>query len=366
MAPAANIGIVRDYLREHGYDAFVAFNNDPHFESDLPDHWRFIKWLTGFTGSSATLVIANDFAGLWTDSRYSLQAVREVEGTGISVMGQESAGSNSYISWLTTNLPDDGSIITDGRLVSVARYRKIKDALKPGGIRITLSDSLTDDIWTERPLMSSSVAFEHPIKYSGMATDEKLRLVREKMTEAGLTHHLLCSPDDIMWLLNIRGADYPSSPLLAAFAVITPGQVILFADEEKIPGGIADGFDKAGIVILPYDEITGIVNKLTVNPKILLDPESTSAIIFQSLPKHAKVIEGLTIPSRLKAVKSKVELQNISEVMIKDGVALLKFFHWIETNLGVVPMSHSRDILPLQKAKIRFVPVSSVTQCFYR
>jgi Xaa-Pro aminopeptidase len=172
-------------------------------------------------------------------------------------------------------------------------------------------------------------AFDHAVKFCGKERSVKIAEVREQMRIKGADYHLLTSPDDIMWLLNIRGSDIKYSPLVISFAVVDEEQILLFADETKFPLRLASEFDKLGIVILPYEEAGPIISTLPHNSTILLNPSNTSAALFNSVPTGMKIIEEISIPALLKAIKNKVEIENIGKSMIKDGVALTRFFFWL-------------------------------------
>ena len=167
----------------------------------------------------------------------------------------------------------------------------------------------------------------------------KIAEVREKMRIRGVDYHLLTSTDDIMWLLNIRGNDVKYTPLLTSFLIVGEEQILLFTDESKIPLKLASEFDKLNIVILPYEETAAILSTLSPDSTILINPSTTSFTLFNSIPEGMKIIEDLTIPTCLKAVKNRVEIENIGKVMVKDGVALTKFFYWLEKYSGSEPLT---------------------------
>jgi Xaa-Pro aminopeptidase len=186
-----------------------------------------------------------------------------------------------------------------------------------------------------------SSAFDHPVEFSGKERSAKINEVREKMSRLNADYHLLTSNDDIMWLLNIRGNDLKYSPLLLSFALISAKQILLFIDEAKIPIKLASAFDKLGIVILPYDEISEIVSSVTKGHSVLFNPQATSVELFNTISNNSRTIEDISIPTRLKSIKNKTEIGNIANVMIKDGIALTKFFHWFNSNHGREPMTEN-------------------------
>jgi Xaa-Pro aminopeptidase len=161
------------------------------------------------------------------------------------------------------------------------------------------------------------------------------------MKEKKVDYQLLTTLDDIMWLLNIRGNDIKFSPLLISYAIVGEEQILLFMDMSKIPLQLASEFDRLGIVILPYEETAGILSALPLDSTILLNPATTSSSLFNSIPIKIgmKIIEDLTIPTRLKAVKNRVEIDNIGKAMARDGVALTRFFFWLEQNIGSETLS---------------------------
>ena len=218
-------------------------------------------------------------------------------------------------------------------------WRQIEKALWGKETNLVADTDLLSEIWIDRPDMPSSPAFDFPVSHAGKDRKLKIAEVREKMAGMNLEYHLLASPDDIMWLLNIRGRDLKYSPVLFAFAIIGPDQVLLFADELKIPFIMADEFDRSGIVILPYEDTGAVLSSLPEGSSILISPASTSLSLFRSIPAGMKVLEGYTLPGQLKAIKNSVETEHIGRAMIRDGVALARFFFWLEMNKDVVSLT---------------------------
>jgi Xaa-Pro aminopeptidase len=320
-------------MKENGIDAYLIFNTDPNLGEYLPDHWRIITWLTGFTGSAATVIVTDSFAGLWTDSRYFIQAQRELWDSGFHFMKPALDGKSDYIFWLSENLLNDSTVGVDGKTLSVLNLRIIARSLDQKGIKLITTADLISGIWENRPEMPDLPAFDFPVIYAGKERITKIAEVRAQMKDRKIDYHLLTSVDDIMWLLNIRGNDVPYSPLLLSFAIVGEDQVLLFTDEAKVPFRLASEFDRIGIVILPYEETDGVLSSLSVDSSILITPAMTSESLYKSIPQGMRIIEDISIPGTLKAVKNTVEIENIGKVMIKDGIALTKFFHWFENRI---------------------------------
>lgn len=342
---------IRAALRQNSIDAFIIPLTDPHLGEEIPDHWKIIPWLTGFTGSAATVVITDSFAGLWTDSRYFIQAEKQIEGSGFNLVKPATYKPLTYIDWLESNVRDNCTIGFDGRIVSVTGFRKIEQQLKDKRINFRNDFDPISEIWKERPLMPEAKAWDFPVQFSGRERSAKMALVREEMKKKGADLHLLTSPDDIMWLLNIRGNDLTYSPLCISYAIVGETQVLIFVEEKKIPDHLAKEFDRLGILMLPYEECTGMISSLPEGSAVLITPSATSVSIFNSIPSQIRIIEDASIPTRLKAVKNSTEIENISRVMIEDGVALTRFFRWIEENLGLVPMTEHSVAIRLQELR---------------
>jgi Xaa-Pro aminopeptidase len=361
---AEKLALLRTALHQNSIDAYIIPYSDPHLGENIPDYWRIIEWLTGFTGSSATVVITDSFAGLWTDSRYFIQAHDQLAGSGFQLVKPETYKNNDYSDFIEEIIKTGGTIGLDGRIFSVSQFRTLEKKLDPRQIKIKIDCDPITGLWIDRPPMPVSAAFDHPVKFCGKERARKIAEVREHLNNRNIDYHLLTSPDDIMWLLNIRGNDVEYTPLLISFALIGLQQVLFFANEDKIPLKLAAEFDKLGVVILPYEETSGIISAISGEASILINPETTSVSLFNSVSKELNIIEDFSIPSRLKAVKNKTEIDSISEVMIKDGIALTSFFYWFENrpaNLLLTESSLADKILEFRSQQKDFMGASFAT-----
>ena len=336
---AVILSLLRKAMKKASLDAIVIPITDPHLGEYVPSHWRVIEWLTGFTGSAGAVVITAKFAGLWTDSRYFIQADQQLKGSGYELVKLRIPHTPEYIEWLAGNVRKGGTVGIDGRVLSIGLLKQMEKAFMLRKIEIHTDVDLVTPIWPERPQMPSGVAFDHLVEFVGRSRLAKIDAVREKMIEMGAGYHLLTSPDDIMWLLNIRGSDVDYSPLLTSYALITTTQVLIFANESQIPFKMRLHFDKDGVVILPYEDTAAILRSLPRGSSLLLNPGTTSAALYMSVKAGVNIIEGLSVPTMMKAVKNTTEIENIRKTMVKDGVALTKFFHWLETHLGKEPIT---------------------------
>jgi Xaa-Pro aminopeptidase len=348
----SRLASLRSAMVKRKLDACVIPITDPHLQEYVPEYWRVIEWLTGFTGSAATVVVTQKFAGLWTDSRYFIQAEKQLEGSGFKLVKLNIPHTPEYIEWLAKEMKPGRRAGVDGKVISISQARLLKQKLSEKGVSLSLRCDLITSIWHDRPAMPSAMAFLHPEKYAGLSRKEKINIVNSRLDEAGIDYHLLTAVDDVMWLLNIRGGDVKDCPLLTSFALIGNGQVLLFADEDKIPSAIKSAFDLSRVVLLPYDTITSVLSNLENDNSILLSPGSTSASVYYSIPRKMRIIEDVSIVTRLKAIKNATEIDSIKEVMIKDGVALTRFFKWFEENVSSISVTELSASAKLEEFRL--------------
>ena len=356
--------LLRKAMLLNGVDAYLIPSSDLHLSEYIPDHWLVISWLTRFTGSAATIIISHNFAGLWTDSRYYVQAEEQLKRGEFKLMRPKTYESSDYLDWLEKNMEDGCRLAFDGRLFSKTETEKIRKRLERNNIHIDITCDLISGIWNDRPPMPSSPAFDFPVEFCGRDKVSKIGEVRELMKSKGVDYQLLTAPDDIMWLLNIRGSDIRYSPLFLSFALIGEEEFILFADRERIPEKLMTDLEALKIDILPYDETSYKLATVEKGSSVLLNPSTTSAALCDSIPAGVRIIEEISIPSSLKAVKNMTEIGNIGRAMVKDGVALTKFFFWFENNTGKKEISElqvAEKLLELRSQQGNFIGPSFET-----
>jgi Xaa-Pro aminopeptidase len=355
---------LRTALKANSIDVYIIPSTDPHLGECVPEHWRIIKWLTGFTGSTATVVITCSFAGLWTDSRYFIQAEKQLAASGFELVKPKAFQTADYIDWLSENMNPGCRIAFDGRLFSISQIRKLKKKVAHKNMTIDNVCDLVSELWVDRPPMPASVAFDHPLEFCGKDRARKISEVREEMHKLNINYHLLTSIDDIMWMLNIRGNDLIYTPLLTSFALVGEEQILLFIDKNKIPFMLAAEFDKLNIVMLPYEDTIGIISTLSNDSSLLITSSTTSSTLYNCIPRGLNIIEAVSIPTRLKSIKNKIEIENISKVMVKDGAALTKLFYWLEQSFGnieLTELSISDKLLEFRSQQKYFIGPSFAT-----
>lgn len=368
MTHKDKLDLLRREMKHNSIDAYIVPVTDPHLGEYVPEHWRLIKWLTGFTGSAANVVVTKGFAGLWTDSRYFIQAEKELKNSGFELVRLKIPHSPEYVEWLETNLPSGSRVAVDGKLIPIGTVKYIQDKFKRKGIDLLTGLDLISGIIDKREPMPSASAFEHELKFAGISRAQKLGEIRRRMNEMKADYHLLTSLDDIAWTLNIRGNDVNYSPLFTSFAIVDKKGFSLFADSNKIPDQLKKTLERDNISIKSYGDINAALRKIKRGESIILTPGTTSALLYNSIEEGVDIIEEVSIPTRLKAKKNDVEIGYIRQVMIKDGLALTKFFYWLENNLEkekITEISASEKLLGFRMEQPNFKGPSFATIAGY-
>ena len=329
MKVSERIAKLRALMAEKGIDAYVVPTADFHQSEYVGEHFKARKYITGFSGSYGTAVICQDDAGLWTDGRYFFQATNELEGSGVRLMKMFVGDTPSVTEYLADKIPEGGKVGFDGRVLSMDEGKEYEDALSPKNISIDYEEDLIDQIWEDRPPLSDKPAFFLEEKYSGESSAHKLERVRKVMKENGATVHIIASLDDTGWLLNVRGDDIDFFPLLLSYSIVRMDGVDLYVDETKLNDRILEEFKKVNVTLHPYNDIYEDIKKLDASETALIDPMKMNYALYKNIP--CKIVEAANPTILMKAMKNDVELENIKEAHIKDGIAITKFMYWIKT-----------------------------------
>lgn len=321
---------LRKQMQKFQLAAYLIPSSDPHQSEYVAEHWKARSWISGFTGSAGTLLVTHDEAGLWTDSRYFLQAEKELAGTAITLHKQGIPGVPSLLSWLCQNLHAGSRVGLDGSLFSVQSVRHMQRKLDEHDIHLDYEHDLIDLIWSDRPKRPLSPVFPHPVRLAGLSRAAKLQQVRSQMAEVEASYYLVDTLDDIAWVLNLRGSDVACNPVFIAWLVIGKTSAFLFIDPGKVPKDLEENLRLDGIQLKPYDNIQPFLRNRQASERILMDTSTTHIIHYQCIAEGQRLTNGANIIAPLKACKNAVEIGHIKEAMRKDGVALVGFFRWLE------------------------------------
>ncbi|WP_104385053.1 aminopeptidase P family protein [Sphingobacterium sp. HMA12] len=338
MKHIEKLAAIREAMKIQGIDGYIIPSSDPHISEYLPERYKCIAWASGFTGSAGTLAITQDFAGLWTDSRYFVQAVEQLEGTGFELVKLKVQAATEYADWLGEKLNAGAKVAFDGNLASLLVAQSVKNVLEPLDIQVDGHIDLLSDLWEGRPDLPKEQAYLLPESTIGQSTVAKIEAVRAEMKKNRTDAHLISSLDDLAWLLNIRGQDVPCNPVVLGFVLITADTATLYIEPSKLSAETIAELKGYGVEIAAYESIYQKIETLTAKA-ILIDPKRTCFAVFDSVPETVKIVEKINPSTTLKAIKNKVEIENNRHTFVKDGVALTRFFKWLEENVGSEELS---------------------------
>ena len=342
MSSAVNrrIDALRVLIEKEGIQAFLIPSTDPHLSEYVAPHWESRKWISGFTGSAGTVVVTLQKAGLWTDSRYFLQAAQQLEGTGIELYKEMLPETPSIPLFLNEQLHAGATVGIDGKMFSAEEVKHLQEELSKNDIIIKSIPDPMQSLWNDRPPMPEAPALVYDIKYAGKSYNEKVACIREKMKEAGAEALLLSALDEIAWTLNIRGNDVHCNPVVVSYLLVTSRETHYFIQLQKLTPGVASYFKETGITVHPYEEIEEFLNHLNAD-SILVNPAKTNYAIYSAIRKECQIINKVSPVTLLKAIRNEQEIAGIHAAMKRDGIALVKFLKWLEE---AIPLGKETEI----------------------
>ena len=360
---------IRDLMKEKNIYAYIVPSSDYHQSEYVGDYFKSREFMSGFTGSSGTLIISMDEAGLWTDGRYFIQAEQELKDSGIKLFKMGEEGVPTIEEYLLEKLPKNSTLGFDGRVMSVKEGQSLANKLAFKGINIEYKYDLVNDIWEDRCSLPTEKAFLLDTEYSGESFSDKLSRIRAVMKAKKATTHILASLDDIAWLFNIRGRDVKSNPVVLSYAVISIDSVYLFIDKNKIGEDIRAELSKENVQIKGYEEVYEFIKKIEENEVVLIDTSKVNYAIYNNIPSNVQKIEERNPSILFKSIKNEIELKNIRNSHIKDGVAFTKFMYWLKNNIGkieITEISATQKLEEFRREQDKFIEPSFSTIAAYK
>nr|WP_283592737.1 aminopeptidase P family protein [Paraclostridium bifermentans] len=360
---------LRKYMGEYKIDAYIIPSSDNHQSEYVGDYFKSRAYISGFTGSAGTLVVTMDEAGLWTDGRYFIQAENQLKNTGIKLFKMGEEGVPTTQEFICEKLSKGSTLGFDGRLISANEGKSLEEKLKEKNVSIKYEYDLVDKVWNDRPSLSKEKAFLLKVNYAGETFSSKLERLREVMKEKNVTSHIITTLDDIAWLFNIRGRDVKYTPVVLSYAIITLDEVYLFIDENKLNEEIINELKTENVIIKKYDDIYEFVKTMDKTETVLLDDGKVSYSIYNNLPNEVQKIKEPNPTMNFKAVKNNIELDNVRNSHLKDGIAFTKFMYWLKNNVGKIEISEisaSEKLEELRRAQEGFIEPSFATIAGYR
>lgn len=337
MTVKEKIASLREEMKKNNIEAFIVYSADPHMSEYLPEEWKERAWISGFTGSAGFVVILQNKAGLWTDGRYFTQAPIELEGSGIDLFKDGVEGTPNYIDWIISETSQGAAVAVNAIATSHANWTALHSKLENSGRKL-IDLPLLKNIWTDRGGDSvKNPVFVHPTERAGKSVADKLKAIRQKMNEDGASQHIVSSLDDVAWTLNLRGSDVECNPVFLAYLIIGKDEAALYVDLDKLNDNAKQAMKDSGVSLLDYHSFFDDLTKFK-NENILISP-NTNQSVFEAIKTNNKLIEKAVPGNLMKAVKNEAELEGFRTVMVRDGVAMVKFLHWLTHQAGKEEMN---------------------------
>lgn len=364
------LAALREVMRRESIDAFIFPSTDPHNGEYVPAHWEGRKWISGFDGSAGTAVVTMDKAALWTDSRYFIAAEEQLQGTEFKLMKERVEGTPTISQWLGMSLAHiNGAVVgLDGYVNAANEVRGLAEELRrQGGITIRTNLDPLDIIWKDRPEIPLNTVVQHPLEYSGETAESKLQRIRTAVKRSGAEALLVTALDDIAWTLNLRGSDVHCNPVAVAYLLIDVEKTILYINKVKLAPSAADALKAAGVVVEDYGNVVEGLRHFD-GYNILLDPNQVNYALFSAVSAK-KVVEAASPVPYLKCVKNEAEIRGFHSAMLRDGVAMVKFLHWLKPAVeagGQTELTVEKKLTSLRAEQPLFKGVSFDTIAAYQ
>ena len=310
-------------------DAFIIPSTDPHMSEYVAPHWQSREWISGFTGSAGTVVVTHDKAGLWTDSRYFLQAAQQLEDTGIDLYKEMLPETPSISEFLCQELEAGNTVGIDGYVFSMLDARQLRKELANKQIELKSMADPMDSIWTDRPALPQAPACIYGTQYAGRTCREKLEDIRLEMKQAGAQALLLPALDEIAWTLNLRGSDVHCNPVVVSYLLIDEEETHYFIEPQKLTPEVKAYLEGNRVTCHAYTDLLPYLRQLKAST-LLLTPGKTNQAVSEAVPTSCRIVEGASPVALLKAIRNEQEIAGLRKAMQRDGVALVKFLKWLE------------------------------------
>ena len=336
MTPNEKIQALRQWMQTEGWGAVVISGTDPHSSEYLPQRWQVRQWVSGFTGSAGTVVVTADEAGLWTDSRYFIQAVAQLEGSGIALHKLGLPDTVDYPEWLAGNLAENSTVCVDGLCMPLATVQSMQALFAPKGISVVSRPDFIDALWADRPALPDAAAFELGLEYTGRSRADKLSWLREAIAAKGCGSILLSSLDEIAWLLNVRSSDIAHTPVVIAYLWVTAERAVLYTTESKFDAALTAALAADGVALAPYGSIVESIAEWPCDTPIYIDGAMLNYALYEQVTGRfgTKVVDAASPVKLEKALKNETEIQGFREAYRKDGIVQTRFFRWLEGALA--------------------------------
>lgn len=328
----ARLSAIRDFMSKNNIDAFIIPSTDAHLSEYPASHWESRVWISGFTGSAGTVVVTKDKSGLWTDSRYFIQATQQLQGTTIDLYKEGLPNTPTITEWLSQVLTKGATVGIDAQVYAAREAINLERELLKIGLLLNTEKDPFATIWEDRPEMPTNPIFILPEEYTGESAKSKINRVCDAVEKEGASSLLVAALDTVAWLYNIRGNDVKCNPVAVCYAYISRRESVLFIDPKKLTDESLAYLQNQGIVIAEYNKVFDYVANL--NETICLDSNKVTFKLLETINKSYAPVDIPSPADLMKSCKNEVELKGFRSAMLKDGVAMVQFLMWIDENIG--------------------------------
>jgi Xaa-Pro aminopeptidase len=371
MSALTKLKRLRDLMSKHNITAYIVPTADAHQSEYVARRDARREFLTQFNGSAGTALVLSDDASaksfdkkafMWTDGRYFLQAEQQLDNNYWQLM--KTGTDKPLHEFIALNAATIRKVGYDPSLYSINEYRSISNLIskqkKNAPELISVTENLVDEIWDDQPAIPNNKVFVLDEKFTGRSTTEKLNIIRKELEKKDCRYLILTALDEIAWLLNLRGSDISHNPLFFSYVLVSMDDATVFVDSSRFDNQVASHLEKANVKVQPYTSFISGISNLEGN--VWIDPTSCNMAVFQAISRETDehIVEDASPVRIAKSIKSDAECQGFRDCHIRDGVALVKLFRWIEDNIdqGITEVDVEHEALRLRKEQEHFISTS--------
>lgn len=326
----ARLEAMRQFMTEKNLDAFIIPSTDAHLSEYPPKYWESRKWISGFTGSAGTAVVTKEKAGVWTDSRYFIQAAEELKDTGFDLFKMGQPETPDMTDWIIEQVGSGGTVGIDGLVYASSDAKSLKSKLDSKNINLNTEFDPFSVIRTDRPEIPQNHIFTLPVEVAGESVKSKIERINGELKKLEADGIIIVTLDAVAWTFNMRGNDVEYNPVAVAYAYVSENETVLFVDPDKISEEITEVYKEQGIIISDYNNVFEYVANLPADSKVCVTGNKINWKLLQTIPESCKIVDVPSPVDLMKSIKNETELEGFRNAMIKDGVALVKFYMWLE------------------------------------
>ncbi len=359
---------LKELMKEKKIDYYIIPSADYHQSEYVGDYFKSREWISGFTGSAGTVVVSQSEVGLWTDGRYFIQAEKQLEGSGIKLFKMGEEGVPTFNQYIVDKIQLGETLGFDGKVLPTNSVLDFERKLKEKKVNFNYEFDLVGDLWIDRPTLPCSETFILENKYTGESVEEKLNRVRAVLEKENCDVNILTSLDDIAWIFNIRGNDVKNNPVNLAYAAITVDKAVLYINEKKLNSEVEKYLYKNGVEVRDYFEIYEDMERVSNSNIIMMDLNKVNYSIFKKLNSEIKVVDKPNPSTIMKACKNEIELENLRNCHVRDGVAVTKFMYWLKNSIGkeeITEISATEKLENFRKEQALYIEPSFDTIAAY-